>query len=134
MKYLVSKEALCTNCGQCEEICAAAYKKTKEKELSCIRIEAVSGQSPTIKVCNQCGVCIDICPVQAIYRDGKGVVRIKNEPCVGCYMCVGFCPTEAMGQHDAHPAPYKCIACGLCAKNCPTGAIFIAEETPKENQ
>lgn len=127
MKHLAKNEALCTKCGQCEDICATTFFKNNDKEKSCIRIGEAAKENSIIKVCNQCGVCIDICPVQAIYRDKSGVIRIKKEVCVGCFMCVGFCPEEAMMQHDEHLEPFKCIVCGLCAKNCPTEAIFIAE-------
>lgn len=126
MKHLAKKSSLCIECHLCEETCSTAYFKESNVEKSCIRI-ATKGEE-TINVCNQCGVCIDICPVLAIYRDTKGVVRIKKEQCVGCFMCVGFCPEEAMGQHDHYIEPFKCIACGLCAKKCPTGAIYIKED------
>ncbi|WP_026478563.1 4Fe-4S binding protein [Alkaliphilus transvaalensis] len=125
MKLLVKKDELCIGCGVCEEVCSKAYFKENNREKSCIKVEA--GESNTINVCNQCGVCIDICPIIAIKRDPKGVVRINKKECVGCFMCVGFCPESAMGQHDDYIEPFKCIACGLCAKECPTGAITVED-------
>lgn len=125
MKVLTKKEELCIGCGLCEKVCANTYFKEKNREKSCIKVE--SGDKNQINVCTQCGVCIDICPVEAITRDKRGVVRINKKDCVGCFMCVGFCPEEAMMQHDDHIEPFKCIACGLCAKECPTGAISIED-------
>lgn len=129
MKYLAKDDSLCIKCHQCEEACAKAYFKTDDVEKSCIRI--TEDTDAVINVCNQCGECIDICPIEILTRDRKGVVRINKKDCVGCFMCVGFCPEEAMIYHDDHIEPFKCIACGLCAKQCPTGAIFITEKEEK---
>ena len=124
LKLLEKKEARCIACGRCEEICANAYFKQQDRDKSCIQISQ-SQDGNNINVCNQCGVCIDICPVEALYRDKNDVVRMKKDICVGCFMCVGFCPEEAMRQHDDYIEPFKCIACGLCARECPTEAILI---------
>lgn len=130
MKILSKKQELCIACGACEEVCSKTYFKEKASEKSCITIE--SSKEEKINVCNQCGVCIDICPVKAISRNTLGVVTIKKKDCVGCFMCVGFCPEEAMRQHDDYVEPFKCIACGLCVHACPTGAIFIGEVEGQE--
>ncbi|KXG73733.1 4Fe-4S binding protein [Thermotalea metallivorans] len=129
MKRLGKREELCIGCNQCEEACSKTFFKESLKEKSCIQIGNNAKGGYAIQVCNQCGVCIDICPIEALYRDKNGVVRVKKDICVGCFMCVGFCPEEAMRQHDDYIEPFKCIACGLCAKNCPSGAIFI-EDVP----
>ena len=126
MKKLVKKEELCTACGTCEQVCSKTYFKEASREKACIRIEAAEGKS-IITSCTQCGECIDICPVEAIYRDKNGVVRIKKNLCAGCFACVGFCPEAAMFHHSDYIEPFKCIACGLCAKECPSGAISIEE-------
>ncbi|MBB6216552.1 Fe-S-cluster-containing hydrogenase component 2 [Anaerosolibacter carboniphilus] len=125
MKRLGKKEELCIGCNKCEEICSSVYFKESLKEKSSIYINMKSQGGYGINICNQCGECIEICQVEALYRDKNRVVRIKKQDCVGCFMCVGFCPEEAMRQHDDFIEPFKCVACGLCAKNCPTGAIFI---------
>ena len=91
------------------------------------KIKVDGGKKQKIDVCTQCGVCIDICPVEVITRDKRGVVRIGKKDCVGCFMCVGFCPEDAMMMHDDYIEPFKCIACGLCAKKCPTGAIVVED-------
>ena len=55
---------------------------------------------PDRKICVACGVCLKVCPKEAIsiYR--------------GCYAVAD----EA-----------KCVGCGLCAKACPAGCIMTRE-------
>jgi anaerobic carbon-monoxide dehydrogenase iron sulfur subunit len=127
LKVLAKKEELCIACHLCEEICSKAFFKEENIEKACLRVHS-NEETNTIITCTQCGVCIDICPVEAIYRDKNDIVRIKKDICVGCLACVGFCPEEAMFYHDDCREPFKCVACGLCAKKCPTEAIFIEEK------
>ena len=132
MKYLAKDDSKCIQCGACESVCSKTYFKEDNPDKSCIQINKEGKTEIIINVCNQCGKCIDICPVIAIKRDKLGVVRINKKICVGCFMCVGFCPQLSMRQHDYYIEPFKCIACGLCAKECPTGAIYIAERSDDE--
>jgi anaerobic carbon-monoxide dehydrogenase iron sulfur subunit len=127
MKYLKKDSALCTGCCECEKTCSLTWFKEDNDEKSCIRIKK-NEDLQEITVCSQCGECINICPVQAIYRDKTGVVRVKKDICVGCFMCVGFCPEGAMFMHEDYIEPFKCTACGQCAKTCPSGALYIAEK------
>lgn len=54
--------------------------------------------------CDGCGVCIDVCPYQAIslveYRDGEGnplkTVYIDQVLCKGCGICQGACPKRGV--------------------------------------
>lgn len=127
MKILGKNEELCIECHACEETCAKAFFKEENVEKAALRIRRVDD---TIKIdtCTQCGKCIDHCPVEAIYTDKNGIVKIKKDICVGCFICVGVCPEETMMQHDDHIEPFKCTSCGLCVKKCPTDAIFIEEK------
>ena len=133
MRLLGKDESLCVRCHACEEACASLYFKQNDPKKSAIRISGEMEQPPIIKVCSQCGVCADICPVQAITQDKNGVWRINKSICVGCFACVGFCPEAAMMHHDDCLEPFKCVACGVCAKKCTTGAIFITD-VPKGEQ
>jgi len=128
MKVLRKKPELCIACHACENTCSKLYFKEENPEKACLRIKETDSH-PQIITCTQCGVCIDICPVEAIKRDKNGIVRISNKKkCVGCFMCVGFCPELAMFMHEDYIEPFKCVSCGQCVKVCPTGAIYISEE------
>lgn len=127
MKLLEKDADVCIQCHECEKACSKTWFKEENTQKSCIRI-GEENNTAKITVCNQCGKCIDICPVQAIYSDNSGVVRINKSICVGCFMCVGFCPEGAMMMHEDYIEPFKCIACGQCAKVCPTNAVNIIEK------
>lgn len=47
--------------------------------------------------CIQCQVCVNQCSFDTHYFDSdEGVVRSREENCVGCHRCVVFCPTRAL--------------------------------------
>jgi ferredoxin len=127
MKVLVKDESLCIGCHTCEEVCAQLFFKTKDLGKACIHINTDKDRFHHIGICNQCGECINHCPVQAITRGANGVVRINKNICVGCMICVAECPEGAMSRHDELVEPFKCISCGACVKKCPTGAIKLKD-------
>ncbi len=45
------------------------------------------------KLCNECGMCIDVCPTGAISFE-EGIIT-KTELCIRCCACVKSCPNEA---------------------------------------
>lgn len=127
MKIVSTKPELCIGCRACEEACVEVNFKDTNLEKSAIRITELEDGSYDINVCNQCGECIEICPVQAISRNKIGTVMIDKNKCVQCYACVGFCPILAMRYQKEVFGPFKCISCGACTRACPTGAIFMEE-------
>ena len=44
--------------------------------------------------CAGCGLCRDVCPVNALEINGHAVVN--DEACTGCAACVSECPNEAI--------------------------------------
>jgi len=46
--------------------------------------------------CGRCGICVSICPYEAITMPPKGAVEINNELCQACGLCISSCPTRAL--------------------------------------
>ena len=44
----------------------------------------------TINICNNCGLCVDACPVQCLTME-NGMVRWDKEKCIGCDSCLKAC-------------------------------------------
>ena len=138
MRVLVFDPSRCTGCHTCEETCSQTWFKVVDRGLSSIQIvagaAAPDGEGPyQAIICTQCGICIDVCPTQALSRAKNGVVRRDLSLCVGCLACVGFCPvgaehgTAAMRAHPTHVEPFKCVACGACARACPEEALQVTQ-------
>jgi carbon-monoxide dehydrogenase iron sulfur subunit len=117
----------CKGCLECEKACSQVHFKTKDGgEKSAIRI-VKTDKGYTMHVCDQRGLCLDICPVGALTRRKNGVVWLEKEICIGCQACVGFCPIGAMRKADVQIEPFKCISCGSCVRACPEKALELVE-------
>lgn len=126
-KVLVFHPERCKGHYACEKACSRImHKNDKGGEWSALRI-IKEGEGYVMTNCNQCGLCIDMCPVLALSRLTVGTVVLDKKKCVGCQACVGFCPREVMRKAPQVITPFKCIACGQCVKACPEGALELKE-------
>ena len=58
------------------------------------------------ELCNGCGVCVEVCPKEAINQDSgvvemgvlvkKPLIRIDSKSCILCGECVALCPLKAL--------------------------------------
>ncbi|MBN1961774.1 MAG: 4Fe-4S binding protein [Deltaproteobacteria bacterium] len=48
------------------------------------------------KRCMNCGLCLDICPEQAISMSSNYTVVIDSRKCTGCGSCIDKCPNKAI--------------------------------------
>ncbi len=127
VKILEFHAEKCKGCLECEKACSKVHFKTDEGgDKSAIRIHK-SNNNYEMKVCNQCGLCIDMCPVGALTRRKNGVVTLDKNTCIGCQACVGFCPIDVMAKSDVRIEPFKCISCGACVRECPEKALELVE-------
>ena len=55
------------------------------------------------------------------------VARVDPEKCTGCGLCVEVCPVEAIRMEGdvAVVDPKACTGCGTCVDECPNGAIAL---------
>jgi Na+-translocating ferredoxin:NAD+ oxidoreductase RNF subunit RnfB len=95
--------------------------------------------------CLHLGTCIEVCPVSAISRDGKGNVVVDAGICIGCKKCVAVCPTKvirmipasgshaiACNNHDAGGKVRKicsvgCIGCKICENKFPASGCKVVD-------
>ncbi|MGD8561835.1 MAG: ferredoxin family protein [Desulfarculaceae bacterium] len=51
--------------------------------------------------CNQCGICVDMCPMDVLRLGSKGypVMRYRDD-CWYCDVCVFLCPQKAVTMKD----------------------------------
>jgi carbon-monoxide dehydrogenase iron sulfur subunit len=100
VKILKFHAERCKGCLECEKACSQVHFKTKDGgEKSAIRI-IKQEKGYKMHVCDQRGLCLDMCPVGALTRRKNGVVWLDKDICIGCQACVGFCPIGAMRKSE----------------------------------
>ena len=128
MGYFINVEhEHCTGCKTCELFCSLYHFGECNPLKSAIRIIETK-QGYKMHVCDQRGVCLDMCPVGALTRNKQGAVILNKNICIGCQACVGFCPIGAMRKADIRIEPFKCISCGACVRACPENALELIDK------
>jgi Fe-S-cluster-containing dehydrogenase component/formate-dependent nitrite reductase membrane component NrfD len=88
--------------------------------------------------CNHCAnpPCVRICPTQAMYQRGDGIVEFDSSVCIGCKACMQACPYDAIYMDPESNTAAKCHYCahrtelGLepaCVVVCPTHSIIAGD-------
>ena len=126
---LILNHENCSGCGVCKLACSIINFKQVTPAKALLRIE---GRFPSpgdyqIHFCDQCGLCAEACPVDAIVVEDD-IYRINEEDCTACHACIEACPQSVMIIKGEDDMPAKCILCGACAKVCPREAIMVSEE------
>jgi ferredoxin len=115
----------CSGCGTCRLACALENHRTVNPTLAVLRIE---GRFPApgdyrIHLCDQCGACAEVCPVEAISDDENGVYQIDEDTCTNCLLCVEACPYGVIVENPYTETAIKCTLCSACVEVCPRDAI-----------
>ena len=114
----------CSGCEACQLVCTLHNFKETNPWKAMLR---VSGKFPVpgkyhVDVCNQCGECAKVCPVDAISLTGD-TYFIDYDLCISCFACVDACPSNVMMVDKEKDIPYKCNDCQQCVEICPRGAL-----------
>jgi len=92
----------CVACDACTVSCKAEKKTPPGVNYTVVLKEEV-GTYPNVREtylprpCMQCDEppCVDICPVNATWKNDEGIVVIDYDVCIGCRSCVTACPYGA---------------------------------------
>jgi len=95
---------ICNCCGCCCEAMLAAKRFGLMHPVHTTNYIPV----PDGRVCNGCGKCVDVCPV-----DAMSLVSANNP--------------QKMRQRKARLNEEICLGCGVCVRNCPEGGVRLAE-------
>lgn len=118
------------NCSGCEVACVK--ERTGREECSGITaIHAPEVGFHTAVKCNQCAepACLAVCPTWAISKSAvDGIVRVKENKCIGCGLCTLACPYGGMSYNLDKQKAFKCDLCDgspKCLDGCPYGLISL---------
>ena len=95
-KLVVTDKTACMACLACAQACSEAFYKVSDPAKSCIQIVVGKDGEPVPKTCIQCGKCARTCKQGAISQNAKGVFVIDKKLCNGCGECVAVCPMQVM--------------------------------------
>lgn len=109
--------SICIGCRKCSEACHKENNHDRPSKNSYIRVFEMSKGSmdmakgnakysgPVPKKdkfympvqCHQCDAppCVDVCPVEATWKEKDGVVVVDYNWCIGCRYCEAACPYHA---------------------------------------
>lgn len=97
------------------------------------------------RLCNHCtdAPCIDVCPTNATFKDGKERIVVDSHQCIGCGFCVEACPYDARFINKETKVADKCTFCahrmdeGLlpaCVETCVANARVIGDINDKNSK
>ena len=133
VQYIAVNQKVCTGCRECEVVCSLYRFGECNPERSAIRVLRKESKGLVWclpLVCQQCEQppCIDICPVDALSKDGDlGILNIDRESCTGCGECTTACPAGCIFMDTKEEVALACDLCGgepqciaLCHSRCLT--------------
>lgn len=133
----------CIGCHGCTQACKKEYDLPSGYWRSWVKKMGRSGgdQSSNFylpRLCNQCAEppCVPVCPVQATYLDETGIIRQRDDRCIGCKYCIVACPYSARFVNPDTKVVEKCDFCydlllkgrePACVEACPAGARIFGD-------
>ena len=122
----------CSGCRTCLLACALENFHQVRPSVAVLRIQGLfpAPGEYRVQLCDQCGACAEVCPVEAIVLE-DGVYQVRREDCIQCMECVDACPNGVMCTHPEVEVPFKCTMCGACVEACPRAAIVLVDEEAK---
>ena len=67
--------------------------------------------------------------ISALESGHKAAAFVQTDKCTGCGICVNICPVNAISMNkNAVVDPRLCTVCAVCVSECPNGAITITQQ------
>jgi len=94
---IIPREAGCIRCMNCSVICpSSAIARVDENSVKMGTAGIDTGTCLVWQSGKDCLVCMEYCPVGAIYTDSKGRPVVNETLCVGCGLCEQNCPVNGV--------------------------------------
>lgn len=77
--------------------------------------------------------CSKVCPTDALVARPSGGVSFYSDKCIGCELCVNACPIGAVFWDSEINRPMICIACGFCTSYCTCDVIGLEKDSEVGN-
>ncbi|MCS7180198.1 MAG: 4Fe-4S dicluster domain-containing protein, partial [bacterium] len=91
--HIIPRKKACLICLQCGKVCpTGAIQKVKIEEIKMGTAKINTNMCLVWKENKNCFVCMEVCPVSAIYKDEKVRPVVNTNECVGCGQCEQNCP------------------------------------------
>ena len=131
----------CVGCNACTQACKTENRVPAGVWRSWVKkLRKTTGDTSRNyylpRLCNQCDEpsCVPVCPVRATYKDCSGIVRQRDDRCIGCKYCIVACPYGGRFIHPDRKVVDKCDFCyhlvsqgqqPACVQACPTGDLAL---------
>ncbi len=124
----------CRECKTCSVECVYPFHPNNNGMMSLLEMAVFQY---TCRKCEE-APCIDVCPAEALERDGSGTVERSANLCIACKSCVTACPFGTLMNQFFEVRKSVCDYCHFdestnklrCVETCPNGALSFEEVTP----
>ncbi len=125
--HLRADSTKCSGCRACLLACSLYHFRENNPKKASLAIIPHFPNPGTFEVrtCTQCGECAEVCPVDCILQNERGVYYIDAQECTACMVCVDACPEGVIFIHPDYEAPFQCDLCEECVSYCGPGALYI---------
>lgn len=133
LKALIGIPDRCRGCQRCMLHCSFQHYKTNVPSRAMIHVVRHKSDQAVIDrpvICIQCGICMNVCPTNAMTRDKTGALIANEEKCTSCGLCVMACPYGAIKLDPVTGKASKCDLCGgdpVCVRHCPFKALAYVD-------